>query len=306
MTKTHGRYLSAFSLVLAASMAVFFAYNWNDIYKIFLKINLVWALIGFVCHFLNYIFRGMRLRILSGPNTLSFYESFNYSVSHGVVSYLMPMQTGDISLPVLLKTTGKIDLKKGVALLVKLRFLDISMLGWLSFIASFFGARIISPMVHMIWILSSIILAISFFIFQYIGKLSHSLVTLFLKTTADFSELLKFDLQEFMLTFCIWVSICLCQYCMIRSLGLDLGMSEVIFISTIQFPLQLLPLQGFANSGNHEGGWIAALTLMGFNVENALDYALASHGVLIVYVTLLGLVGVIISNKKIENFIKGC
>lgn len=298
MAKNDVRNLSALSILIAVSMAVFFAYNWNDIYRIFLKINPAWALTGFICHFLNYLFRGMRLKILTGPKNLSFSESFNFSLFHGVLSYLMPMQTGDASLPILLKTTGKFDLKTGVAVIAKLRVLDISILGILSFVASCFGARMISPVVHMIWFASSIILAVSFFVFQYLGKLTQPLVFRFLKITGDCSEFLKLDLLEFMITGCVWVSIVFSQFCMIRSLGLDLMVPEVIFISTIQFPLQMLPLQGFANSGNHEGGWVAALMLMGFNADAALDYALASHGVLIVYVALIGLVGAVTLHKK--------
>jgi hypothetical protein len=70
----------------------------------------------------------------------------------------------------------------------------------------------------------------------------------------------------------------------------------------MQLPLQLLPVQGLANSGNHEGGWVAALVLMGFNAQEALKFALASHGVLIGYVALLGLVAVFMGyHKKMES-----
>jgi hypothetical protein len=299
MAKNNVRNLRALSILIAASMAVFFAYNWNDIYRIFLKINLAWALTGFICHSLNYLFRGMRLKRLTGSDILSFFEALNFSIFHGVLSYLMPMQSGDASLPILLKATGKFDLQKGVAVIAKLRVLDVSVIGILSFIASCFGARMISPVVHMIWSVSSIILSASFFMFQYLGKLTQHLVFRFLKLSGDCSEFLKLDLLEFAITGCIWTSIIFSQFCMIRSLGLDLMLPEVIFISTIQFPLQMLPLQGFANSGNHEGGWVAALVLMGFSADAALDYALASHGVLIVYIALIGLVGAVTSHKKI-------
>ena len=70
---------------------------------------------------------------------------------------------------------------------------------------------------------------------------------------------------------------------MIKSIGLNLTIAEVTFISVIQFPLQLLPLQGFANSGNHEGGWVASLVFMGFETQQAMNYALISHGVIILY-----------------------
>jgi hypothetical protein len=53
--------------------------------------------------------------------------------------------------------------------------------------------------------------------------------------------------------------------------------------------LQLIPVQGFANAGNHEGGWIAALAILGVPVSEGLEFALTSHAIILLYVLLLGL-----------------
>ena len=60
-----------------------------------------------------------------------------------------------------------------------------------------------------------------------------------------------------------------------------------------QLPLQLIPIQGFANSGNHEGGWIAGLALLGIPTSEAVDFSLTSHALLIIYVLALGIVALI-------------
>ena len=57
--------------------------------------------------------------------------------------------------------------------------------------------------------------------------------------------------------------------------------------------MQLIPVQGFGNSGNHEGGWVAALVLMGFQPDEALRFALTSHAVVLVYVLILGVVALL-------------
>lgn len=42
----------------------------------------------------------------------------------------------------------------------------------------------------------------------------------------------------------------------------------------------------FANAGNHEGGWIAALAILGIPPSSALVIALASHALVFVYVVI--------------------
>lgn len=298
----HQKYLKFLSVLLLFIVVLFVFYNWNDIVNVYSELNIYWAITGFGCYVINYIFRGIRLRILTGSKIEFFSEALHFSVLHGFFSYLLPMRTGDASLPVLLKATGKINLKKSVSVLIKLRVMDLSMVGVFTILGSFLGARIISSPVQILWFLSGILLIFSWFFFQKLGKTSNYLIKRKFKFEFDISALLKFNYKEFFITFFIWVSVYISQYCMIRSIGLDLKLSEVVFISAIQFPLQMLPVQGLANSGNHEGGWVSALVLMGFSAQESLKYAIASHGVLIIYVALLGLLAMITGNRKIVSF----
>ena len=204
-------------------------------------------------------------------------------------------------MPVLLTTTGKIKLKESVGVLVKLRIIDFSMIGIFMIFGSLLGARMISPTVQTLWLLSGILLAFVWFFFQKFGRISNYLLKKF-KYEFDITELLKLNFIELFVTFLIWTSVYASQYCMIRSIGLDFKLSEVIFLSSIQLPLQMLPVQGFVNSGNHEGGWVASLVLMGFSAQDSLKYAIASHGVLVVYVALLGLLAMITGSRKIASF----
>ena len=86
----------------------------------------------------------------------------------------------------------------------------------------------------------------------------------------------------------IWVAIGGCLFCAARAVGLVLGPGDAIFLISVQFPLQLIPIQGFANAGNHEGGWIAALTILGIPAATGLVIALTSHALVFLYVVSLG------------------
>jgi uncharacterized membrane protein YbhN (UPF0104 family) len=76
----------------------------------------------------------------------------------------------------------------------------------------------------------------------------------------------------------------------------------MIVVSIIMVPMTLLPFQGFANLGTHEIGWAAAFALFGYPETTALNIAVSSHIVLLLFVLLLGSLGVILlSRKATEN-----
>jgi len=292
--------LRILSVLFSLAVVGFLLYNWNEILLVYYSINIDWAVAGLGCYIVNYFFRGIRLRILTGSRISFFSEALYFSILHGFLSYLLPLRTGDVSLPVLLKATGKINIKESVGVLVKMRVIDFSMIGIFTIFGSIFGARMISSSVQIIWFLFGVLLIFFWLFFQKFGQLSNYVFKK-LKYEFDISALIKLNFAELSATFFIWMSVYASQYCMIRSIGLDFKLSEVIFLSSIQLPLQMLPIQGLANSGNHEGGWVASLVLMGFSTQESLKYAIASHGVLIIYVALLGLLAMIIRNLRINQ-----
>lgn len=264
---------------------------------IFFKLRPGWLLVGFFSYLLNYMFRASRLKGMIGRKNIKYRDAFNYASTHGVFSYFLPLRSGDVSLPVMLKASGLADFKRGVGILFKTRLLDIAALGMFSLIASYFGARMIPVSVQFIWGIAAAGMTSLFFLIGLMDKIALLLPKRFSFSDTKSPDFFLIRPYEFYLTLLIWTSLFLSQFCMIRSIGLDLSVSEVLFILTIQFPMQLIPIQGFANSGNHEGGWVAALVLMGFSASDAMAKALASHCVLIVYVLGLGLVGILFAKS---------
>ena len=88
----------------------------------------------------------------------------------------------------------------------------------------------------------------------------------------------------------VWTMVGGALYCAARAVALPLSIGDIWFIVTVQLPLQLAPVQGMANAGNHEAGWIAALTMLGLDAGSALDFALATHVLLLVYIAVTALV----------------
>ena len=99
----------------------------------------------------------------------------------------------------------------------------------------------------------------------------------------------------------IWAAVGSCFYCTIKAVGLSLGIGEVWLLISINLPLQLIPIQGFANTGNHEAGWVGALALLGISANEGLRFALTSHALLLSYVLALWplvAIGQIVNMKK--------
>ena len=74
---------------------------------------------------------------------------------------------------------------------------------------------------------------------------------------------------------------------------LPISPSDIAFLIAIQLLMQLMPIQGFANSGNHESSWAAALMLLGFPADLSLKFALTSHAIILIYVLILGLLALV-------------
>jgi uncharacterized membrane protein YbhN (UPF0104 family) len=79
-------------------------------------------------------------------------------------------------------------------------------------------------------------------------------------------------------------------WCVTVAMHLDISFGEMVLLIAVQILMQFIPVQGLANSGNHEGGWVFALTLLGYSVESAVEFALVSHLLIMLYVSILGLV----------------
>ena len=87
-------------------------------------------------------------------------------------------------------------------------------------------------------------------------------------------------------------------FCVIKSLSIPLDFMDVWFLAAIQLPLQLFPLQGLANAGNHEAGWLAALSLLGINPAEGLPLSMASHVIFICYVAVLGSIALMLPSPR--------
>ncbi len=95
---------------------------WNNLQDI--KLN--WAAVGLGLHFINYLLRAARLRIISGLRLEIWPDAIHSASLHGVATYFLPLRTGDLTLPVILKSVANIRMTEVGQILLKARGLDLT------------------------------------------------------------------------------------------------------------------------------------------------------------------------------------
>lgn len=263
-------------------------------------------------YLLNYILRTLRFRLLIPDRRLRFWPLFSVTALYGMFLYLMPAKTGEISLLALLKARAKVDVPDSAATLVVARFFD------------FFSIALFLPLVLLaFWHLLPP--AVSCSALAFLGAVALAATGYFLwlrrwspatpptadgpvegwrmrarrwlhRVAARLATLSHLPGQGRLLglTVLIWLAVYTNFYLLAGSLGYWLEFGQVVVLSLLMVPLTLFPLQGVANLGAHEAGWVAALTIFGYSSDEALVVAAGSHVILLALVLLLGALGQVV------------
>lgn len=259
--------------------------------------KLPWLTAGFACYICNYIARTYRLKKLTHSQEIHFCSLFRISCLHGFFSYFLPLRSGDLSLPLLLKKESGLSLAGGSAVLVKSRLLDMVSLGFFLALSTVFSFKHVTSYYLLLFALCSFSLIIipyaMIFLLRFEKIASLQLVK---KLPIDF-EFRRYTAMEIALSFLIWFFVGCTLFFVVIALSIPLSFLDIWFLTAIQLPLQLLPIQGVANAGNHEVGWIAGFSILGISPHLGLGFALASHVAIVCYVVLLGLIGLMVPSK---------
>jgi uncharacterized membrane protein YbhN (UPF0104 family) len=291
--------LSYFTSFLLAGMIVAIAFVKSDLVIASLRnINGYWAALGLGCYWINYLFRSMRFCAIPENRLQLWPDAIKATCLHGIATYMLPFRAGDLTLPAILKSINNTSWIEGGRILIKSRILDVSSMGILMICAAVLTQVRISFTLRLGWMGVGIAMMISPLIISWLlssgsRKSSLALRNIILK----FETVSVIKRHEVLQSLGIWMAIGGCLFCAARAVGLSLGPGDAIFLISVQFPLQLIPIQGFANTGNHEGGWIAALTILGIPASSGLVFALASHALVFVYVVSLGVVSLLIRRR---------
>ena len=274
-------------LLAAAVVALAFVYG-SQLTQVLRAVDLRWVGAGALCYGLNYVLRAQRFRTLSRLRVRVWPEGLHTACLHGFATYMLPFRSGELTLPVILRSVSDLNLMEGSALLVRARLLDLKIMGLLAIGAALVTDASLAFSIRASWLgIGAVLILIPPFI-SWLAIKGHAARIPVVRRISAGLDKAPFTLGEMILSLGIWFSVAGGFFCVAQSIGLPLSLTQVWLLITIQLPLQLLPVQGLANAGNHEGGWVAGLLLLGMPLSAALEFALASHAILLLYVIGLG------------------
>jgi uncharacterized membrane protein YbhN (UPF0104 family) len=252
------------------------------------QVRLNWAIAGLGCYGINYFLRALRIKLLLEDRIRMWPDALHTACLHGLATYLIPFRFGDFTLPVILNKAVNLNFSIGARLLITIRLSDLCALGFWIIIAAILIDVLLPARLHQIWVLFGVALMIVPLLLKWVVKMGGRLKGKVWQWAYRWGEGATFGLEVMLLSAGSWACVGACFFCTAQAIGLPLKFMEVWLLISIQLPLQMVPLQGVANAGNHEGGWIAGLALLGIPAEQGLSFALLSHALVLIYVLTLG------------------
>lgn len=287
------------SISLTLGILYIFYKEWKPIISTLKDCEKQWVIAGLICYLANYIFRAYRIILLTNKPLKQFPSVFYTTSLHGFSTYMLPMKTGELALPIMLRNIFNIPFIEGSKILIKARLLDITVIGIYILTTTFAYNSSKNPSFQLAYAFTGIVL-ISF-PFAMIYCTSTKLSKRLFRGMHYLLPTSLFKINELFFSLLIWACIALCLYCTAHSIGINITIWNIWFLIGIQLPMQLLPIQGIASTGNHEGGWTAALLILGYTSNESINYAMTSHTILLLYV--LSLLPILILSKLV---IKKC
>ena len=282
----------ALQIVLSAGVAigVIFAgcFYGRELLALLKTVNPFWLFAGLTSYAVNYLLRAIRLFFLSSKRVPLWPEGLHATCLHGFATYMLPFRSGELTLPITLKATTDLNLTLSSQILIRARLLDIQVLGLITTLSALFADVMISQMMKVVWLAMGLVMLFTPMMIHYIANFSRKSSIRWLQRLSRFGVRDQFRISEYIISLAIWIAVAGCFYFAAHAIGLPLNPIQVWLLVTLQLPLQLVPLQGFANAGNHEGGWIAGLVLLGVPASTAFEISLATHTILLAYVLVLG------------------
>lgn len=304
-----------FAIVLSLGVVVYvvLSLDWLDVSLTFQSLNRVTLLAAFAIYLINYIFRTLRFKILLDLEDVPFFQLLGVTNLYGMYLYLMPAKFGEVTFPLLLKRRLKVDISTSTGVLVVARLFDFFSIAVILILVLFNYWEIIPGNMQILSIVFCGLVAVVFILFLWMVRNPARVKAVFerkeaarpiVQKTKDFVEGVyqgartveanrRYTALVF-LSLLIWFCVNSNFFLITVSLGYSFNFFQIIVVSIIMIPVTLFPIQGFANIGAHEIGWITAFTLFDYPYQTALNIAISSHIIYVMFVLLLGLIGVLL------------
>ncbi len=273
------------------------------------------CLAAFLLYAASYLGRAIRLFVLL-PGSTSLLHLTSISARHNFLNLLLPLRTGEASLPLMLKAEAGRDLSEGTAALIVSRILDIISVGlWcllgLSLVGDRAGSipRILGVVGVGLLVLISL-RPISTALSSRMNPssrpgqfLSQSLTAVANLPAGRLSLAGLVSLPTWLLTYgACWQ--CLVAMGATPEIGPEvasIGFEKSLIGTTGLHLAGILPVNGFAGLGVWEAGWTAGYALVGMSELGAFTSAVVSHILIFSAIAILGGLGFLLRPRSTKT-----
>jgi uncharacterized protein (TIRG00374 family) len=199
----------------------------------------------------------------------------------------------------------QVSVADGLASLIAARYFDFSAIALIIPLVLVFNRNTLPPwVIYSSFVFCGLVLLVSFLLFYFLQtdamlfwKYLNSKIALITKVRGFLVRLRDglvriYQKKEYvrllLITLAVWLCVYTNYFFIVVGLGYQMTYFQVIVVSIIMIPMTLLPIQGFANFGTHEIGWVIAFSIFNQQREVALNVAFSTHILLLLFVLLLG------------------
>jgi len=299
------KYLLALIICVAFFVFIQKYTGWDEVIHLIIKLNFSTIIILFLLIFSSYITRALRIYYYFNSDYQGSFKTYlKISVYHNFLNNILPMRTGELSYPFLLKKNLDMSIKNSSSSLIWFRFLDLITLITLILLVQITISTLLSQSTFFYFIigLSFIAPAILFYSAKYISipldsnsnlfvKLLNFLVTSIPKTTKGLISSWFFTISTWFLKLSVFA------WFISSSLQIDLSNGLLAAIAS-EFT-SILPIHSFAGFGTYEAGIIGTLAHQDLTDTKAIVVSATSLHLIILTSTILStLVFLFVKEKK--------
>lgn len=295
-----------------------------DIKKALSNIRPMFILLGFCFHLLLQFVRILLLKRLISSKKIDSGSLFKISTVHAMMNKLLPARTGEISYIFLLKKE-KIGLGESTATLMVMRILELIILLF-AFLTSLvlLKARIAYNALGAYYALSFVSVLLLIFLSLLLvlhgrfliflerildrGRISNNRLAVFLgRKSKEFRESMrvvhyrKYGISISMYTILITLLLYLSLYCLFLGLNIRLRPDELVFIVSIPWFIESLPIHSFGGFGTTEGGYTLAFIMLGKPMEFGIISGFNIHVITFLFTISMGLWGTVLLLRGSKN-----
>lgn len=274
----------------------------------FTGIHILPFMAAFFLYIIQYFFLALRWRLLT-HEPVGVSPFFYVTAIHTMTNNLMPMRTGEVMYPLLLKRYFNIGFGDSTATLIYARIFDVFAMGAFLLVALVFGwDRLHISLAGLggtsfrFLIYVFLLLLVVFILYKVFTRLTGerqkaregSLLGT-LKSGLDSLgrgmkrvDIVKVSLELMFLSLAIFLARYVFFMYTLMAFGISVTFLEAVLMASLPIVAAVIPAQGIGGYGTIETGWVLGFLLVGLSKEMALIVGFGIHTMYLVFSVILG------------------